>query len=433
MKVHLAYGKTGMDIDVPQERTDVVEPRYMPALPDPQTALRQALSRPIGSRPLRDLVSATDTVAIVISDLTRPMPTADVVGAIVDELAHVAADRITIFVGLGTHRKMTNDEVTGVLGDLARRYTVSQTECSEDGKFTTVGISRSGSPVRFVSDFLNCSARIITGLMEPHFFAGVSGGPKGILPGLAHMDTVIGNHSAAHLLHPQATWGVTAGNPLWEDIFSGAMLAEPTFLVNVTVNKDKRITGVFAGDVRPAFDQGATFVRQTAMAPVLGLYDVVVTTNSGYPLDLNLYQSVKGMSAAAMILKPGGTIITAAECWDGVPTGSRMEAILHAGADAGADHCWYRGRPICRHGPVGAAALRQDTAEGDRLPEEQLPERCGSALVPGAAVRRRQRRRERRTPAIWATGAGLYLARGTADHPILPAVAAGNWAGGPYQ
>jgi lactate racemase len=329
MKVHLAYGKTGMEIDVPDDRTDVVEPRYVSALPDAKAALRQALSQPIGSPPLRDLVSATDTVAIVVSDLTRPMPTADVVGAIVDDLPQVAADHVTIFIGLGTHRKMTDGEVLGVLGDLARRYAVSQTGCTEDGKFATIGVSKSGSPIRFVSDFLSCSVRIITGLMEPHFFAGVSGGPKGILPGLAHMDTVIGNHNAAHLLHPRTTWGVTAGNPLWEDIFDGAMLAKPTFLVNVTVNKEKRITGVFAGDIRAAFDRGAAFVRETAMVATDRLYDVVVTTNSGYPLDLNLYQSVKGMSAAAMILKPGGTIITAAECWDGVPSGSRMEAILH--------------------------------------------------------------------------------------------------------
>ena len=161
---------------------------------------------------------------------------------------------------------MTQAEIESVLGvDLAQRYTVSQTECLEPDAFTTVGASKSGNTIRFVSAFLKCSVRIITGLMEPHFFAGISGGPKGIFPGLASMETVIGNHSPAHLLHPRTTWGVTHGNPLWEEIHAGAMLAQPTFLVNVTVNKNKEITGVFAGDIDAAFDRGAEFVRQTAM------------------------------------------------------------------------------------------------------------------------------------------------------------------------
>ena len=328
MIVHLAYGKTGLDIDVPESCTTVVEPRFQPALPDAQGALRQALATPIGSRALRDLVGAQDTVGIVISDLTRPMPTADVVRAIISELPQTPARNITVFVGLGTHRKMTDEEVASVLGDLAGTYTVSQTDCTDSAAFTTLGRSQAGAPIRFVSAFLNCSVRIVTGLMEPHLFAGVSGGPKGILPGIASMETIIGNHSPAHLLHPKAAYGFTHGNPLWEEIHAAALLARPTFLVNVTVNKNKEITAVFAGEMDAAFERGARFVRETAMVAVPRQYDVVVTTNSGYPLDLNLYQAVKGMTAAAPILKPGGAMIVAAECWDGIPYGSRMEAIL---------------------------------------------------------------------------------------------------------
>ena len=145
-----------------------------------------------------------------------------------------------------------------MLGDLAGRYAVSQTECSDSAAFTTVGRSKDGNSIRFVSAFLNCSVRIVTGLMEPHLFAGVSGGPKGILPGLASMETIIGNHSPAHLLHPKATYGITHGNPLWEEIHEAALLAKPTFLVNVTVNKNKEITAVFAGDMDAAFERGRT-------------------------------------------------------------------------------------------------------------------------------------------------------------------------------
>ncbi len=328
MKVHLAYGKSGLDIDVERARTTVLEPRFQPAVADAQSALRAALRAPIASRPLHDLVAPHDTVGIVISDLTRPMPTAAVVRAIMSELAHVPDGNVTIFIGLGTHRTMTESEVRGVLGDLAGRYAVSQTECTDRAAFTTVGRGHAGRPISFVSAFLKCSVRIVTGLMEPHLFAGVSGGPKGILPGLASLDTIIGNHSPMHLLHPKAMYGVTHGNPLWEDIHAGALLANPTFLVNVTVNKNKEITAVFAGQLDAAFDRGAQFVRETAMAPVAQQFDVVVTTNSGYPLDLNYYQTIKGLTAAAPLVKPGGAIIAAAECWDGIPYGSRMESIL---------------------------------------------------------------------------------------------------------
>ncbi len=330
MIVHLAYGKTGLDIDVPQDRTTVIEPRFVAALSDPQSALRQALASPIASKPLRELVGPHDTVGIVISDLTRPMPTADVVQAIVSELPQTQAKNITIFVGLGTHRKMTDAEVQSVLGDLAGRYTVSQTDCRDNDAFTTVGRSKDGNTIRFVSDFLKCSVRIVSGLMEPHLFAGISGGPKGILPGLASMDTIIANHSPAHLLSPRATYGVTHGNPLWEEIHESVLMAKPTFMVNVTVNKNKQITSVYAGEMDAAYERGAQFVRETAMVKVARQYDVVVTTNSGYPLDLNYYQTVKGLTAAAPLVKRGGAIIAAAECWDGIPYGSRMESILRS-------------------------------------------------------------------------------------------------------
>lgn len=330
MKVRLAYGKEGLTVDVPDRRAMVVEPRFLPAVPDAQAALRRALANPIGARPLRELVRPHDTVGIAISDLTRPMPTADVVRAIMSELPQTPPANVTIFVGLGTHRAMSEAEVHGVLGDLAVRCRVSQTLCTDSAAFTTLGTSKDGTPVRIASEFLRCSVRIVTGLMEPHFFAGVSGGPKGIVPGLAGMETVIANHSPAHLLHPRATYGQTDGNPLWEDLHECALMARPSFLVNVTVNKDKAITAVFAGDIDAAFRTGAQFVRETAMVAVPQPFDVVVTSNSGYPLDLNLYQSVKGMTAAAPLVKPGGAIIVVADCWDGIPHGSRTDAILRA-------------------------------------------------------------------------------------------------------
>ena len=153
--------------------------------------------------------------------------------------------------------------------------------------------------------------RIVTGFIEPHFFAGFSGGVKGLVPGVAGLQTVMSNHGYQNLADPNATFGITLGNPLWEELRDIALRAGPSFVLNVTLNERRQITGVFAGDILLAHRKGCEFVRRSAMQKVEALYDIVVTTNSGYPLDLNLYQGVKGMSAGARIVKPGGLIILA--------------------------------------------------------------------------------------------------------------------------
>jgi nickel-dependent lactate racemase len=170
--------------------------------------------------------------------------------------------------------------------------------------------------------------RIITGFIEPHFFAGFSGGPKGIMPGVAGLETVMSNHGAHHIADPNAAFGVTEGNPIWEEMRDIALRVGNSFVLNVTLNDDRGITGVFAGDLLQAHRAGIEFVRSTAMQPVDQLFDIVITSNSGYPLDMNLYQGVKGMSAAARIVKPGGLIIIACECSEGVPDGSPFDRLL---------------------------------------------------------------------------------------------------------
>jgi nickel-dependent lactate racemase len=194
---------------------------------------------------------------------------------------------------------------------------------------------------------VEADVRIVTGFIEPHFFAGFSGGPKGIMPGVACLKTVMNNHRTQQIADPNATFGVTAGNPIWEEMRDIALKAGPSFLLNVTLNEQRQITGVFAGDLIQAHRVGTEFVRRAAMQPVPHPFDVVVTTNSGYPLDLNLYQGVKGMSAGARILNPGGLLILACECRDGVPAGSPYERFLKsAGSPAvllermlGTDEC----------------------------------------------------------------------------------------------
>jgi nickel-dependent lactate racemase len=152
------------------------------------------------------------------------------------------------------------------------------------------------------------------------------------MPGMAGLQTVLGNHGACMVGHPKAIWGITRGNPIWEEIREAALLVHPTFLVNVTLNKDKQITGVFAGELDAAHAAGCAFVKDTAMVPVAEAFDIIITTNSGYPLDLNLYQGIKGVSAAAQIVRQDGAIILAAECWDGIPDHGQYSQLLRSAA-----------------------------------------------------------------------------------------------------
>ncbi|MBN2050284.1 MAG: nickel-dependent lactate racemase, partial [Spirochaetales bacterium] len=173
-----------------------------------------------------------------------------------------------------------------------------------------------------------CDVKILTGFIEPHFFAGFSGGGKAVMPGMAALSTIMRNHGYENLSHENARWGVTTGNPVWEDVTEAAETAGSLFLLNVTMNRDKQITGVFAGDLRQAHGLGVHQAREESMAQVSRLYDLVITSNAGYPLDLNLYQTVKGLSAAAQVVKPGGHILAAADCWDGIPDHGEFGRLL---------------------------------------------------------------------------------------------------------
>jgi nickel-dependent lactate racemase len=312
MRLKLAYGRSGLEIELPPDApVTVIEPQGVPGLPDEPAAITSTLRTPLGTRPLRDMVRPEDTVAVVFSDLTRPMPNDRVLPPLLNELAlaGVPDAQIVLVNGLGTHRPQTEVELAGMLGSpLVERYRVVQHNAWDDENLVEV--------------------RILTGFIEPHLFAGFSGGPKAVLPGIADIEAIMDNHGAAMLDDPRATWAVLDGNPVWEEMLAVAQSTSPTFLLNVTLNRDRRITGVFAGDLVEAHRTGAAFVRQTATKPVREPFDIVITSNSGYPLDLNLYQAVKGMSAAARIVRPGGDIIVAAECWDGIPAHGEYRRLL---------------------------------------------------------------------------------------------------------
>ena len=176
--------------------------------------------------------------------------------------------------------------------------------------------------------YVNCSFKIVTGFIEPHFYAGFSGGPKGINPGIAGINTILDFHNAFMIGHPNSTWGVLEGNVVQDAATQNCLMAKPDFMLNVTLDGEKRITNVFAGDVIMAHRVGCQFVKDTAMHGVDDAFDIVITTNSGYPLDQNLYQTVKGVSAGAGIVRKGGSIISASECSDGVPSHGNYGKII---------------------------------------------------------------------------------------------------------
>ncbi len=329
MRVELAYGRTGLAVDLPDERATVVEPTYVPGLPDERGALTAALRNPIGAPPLRRTVRPTQTVAISVCDITRPMPSSRVLPALLRELAHVPKENVAILVATGTHRANTPEELDAMLGpEVARSYRVINHDAFASEDLERCGETPGGIPVWLNRRWLDADFRITTGFVEPHFFAGFSGGPKMVAPGLAGFETTMRLHDAAMIGHPNAVWGVTEGNPIHDAIRSIAAATGVDFSVDVTINRDHQVTSVYAGELFAVHEAACRDARRASMRPVPEPFDLVITTNSGYPLDMNLYQSVKGMSAAAQVVREGGTIVCAAECSDGIPDHGEYRRLL---------------------------------------------------------------------------------------------------------
>jgi len=330
MKIELAYGKGRLQVEIPDHvPVRVVEPQYVTGVPDPRRSVMEALKNPIGFKPLSSAARRGHKVAIIFSDITRATPYHILIPALLDSLSHIPDQDLTFFCATGTHRDATPEELATILGkEVCERFKIVQNKATDTETHQYLGTTASGNRILLNKELLEHDLRILTGFIEPHFFAGFSGGGKALMPGMAHVDTIRHNHSIRNLEHPKARWGYTHGNPLWEEVMEAAEFAAPVFLLNITLNRDKEITGVFAGDLRRAHLEGCARAKETAMVGLDQPFDVVFTSNSGYPLDLNVYQSVKGMSAAERVVKKGGTIVVAAECWDGIPAGSDYEKIL---------------------------------------------------------------------------------------------------------
>ena len=337
MKVTLAYGKNGLIVDLP-EHTEVIEPEFLPALPDEQGALKDAIRNPISTPPLRQSVVLGQKIGISVCDITRPIPTNVILPVLLAELEHIPEEDITIFIATGTHRPNSKSELDSMLGKTvtSRGYKIINHDAFDEVNVTHVGATKNGIPIHINSAWIKTDFKITVGFVEPHFFAGFSGGPKMIAPGLAGFETIMQLHNSDMISHPNSTWAITEGNPIHDAIRDIANIVSVDFSLDVTLNKNKGITSVYAGNMFEVHKACCTFSKSTSMVKVDHKFDIVITTNSGYPLDMNLYQTVKGMSAASSIVRTGGTIICAAECSDGIPEHGNYGSILSS-ADSPAD------------------------------------------------------------------------------------------------
>ncbi len=322
MRVSVNYGRTGLEVDLPEANVVKVL-RYQPAdpLPDPADAVGRRLAEPVGTPPLAELARGRRDACVVICDVTRPVPNAVLLPPLLETLegAGIPRERILILVATGMHRPNEGDELREMVGPFVfDHYRIENHHGRELAEHTYLGDSPRGVPAWIDSRYVRADLKITTGLIEPHFMAGFSGGRKLICPGIAALETVREWHGPRFLEHQNARNGCFAGNPVHEENTAIARMAGCDFIVNVVLDDRRRILEVFAGDMEAALERGVEFVRPLVTDTLPEPVDVVVTSSAGYPLDTTFYQSVKGMVAALPIVKPGGTIVLAAEMSEGI-------------------------------------------------------------------------------------------------------------------
>lgn len=329
MQIKLPYGKTFITAEAPFTDLTMLEPRFVEGLPDEAIAFTNAVRAPINARPLRQIIGRADKVAVLVPDITRPFPSQRILPWLFSELEHVRAANVTVIIGTGSHRPCAPAELEAMLGaEIVARYRIVNHNAHDLQTMLSVGRREDGGTLYMNREYVAADRRILMGFIEPHFMAGFSGGYKAAMPGVADINSILYYHGAAVVGHPQSTWGVLEHNPTQELIRKFGARVPVDFCVNVTLNRKRGITGFFCGETIAAHLKGCAFARESAMVKCDRHYPVVIATNGGYPLDQNLYQSVKGISAAAQIVDDGGLIIAACECADGFPAHGNFTRLL---------------------------------------------------------------------------------------------------------
>lgn len=329
MRVDLAFGKTGVTVDLPEGfRYQVLEARTARPLGDPAAAIEHALDHPIGTEPLTKLAKGKASAAISVCDITRPAPNRQVLPPLLARLeaAGIPRERITILIATGLHRAATEAEILQIVGEDAATCRIGNHNARELAEHRHLGMTQSGTPVYIDERFVSADLHITLGFIEPHLMLGYSGGRKLIAPGLAAQQTIKVLHSPKFMRDPRASEGSIEDNPLHRELLEIAAMARHDFIIDTALTRDRQIAGVFAGNAVEAHRAGVAFVSRVMLEVLPEPVDAVITTSAGYPLDLTFYQSIKGITAASHIVKPGGKILLVAACEEGsgAPEFSRM-------------------------------------------------------------------------------------------------------------
>jgi nickel-dependent lactate racemase len=315
----------------------------MPALADPVATLRASLAAPAGARPLAEEARGARSACVLVCDLTRPVPNGILLPPILRALLEggIPAERIRILVATGLHRPNLGAELEEILGDpwITRTFAVENHDARDDAAHVDLGPTAAGTPAKIDRRFVEAELKIVTGLVEPHFMAGYSGGRKVIAPGVAHRDTITTFHSARFMAHPRAVSCVLDGNPLHEEQLAIAAKLGPVRAANVVIDERRRISFVSYGALVESHLAAVAFVERFAIVPLQRRFRTVVTSAAGHPLDRTYYQTVKGMVGPLEILEPGGRLVIASSCADGMGSKEYVAAQRRL-VDLGPDGFW---------------------------------------------------------------------------------------------
>ncbi len=331
MKVELLYGRGKLAVDLPEKLSvTAIRKQPMPVVSDPVGQLRKALRGSGNGASLRDLARARKSACVLICDVTRPVPHRILLPPLIDELAAagMSKDSIRILVATGLHRPNEGAELRELIGSDAvfEKAHIANHFARDREAHADLGQTPSGIPIRVDRRFAEAELRIVVGLVEPHFMAGYSGGRKLVIPGVAHSDTILKLHAGAILDHARAANAVIEGNPLHQEQLHMVRAVGDILALNVVIDEERRIGFVNFGPVEPSHLEAVAFARPYSEVPVPRRFKTVVTTSAGYPLDKTYYQTIKGMVGVLDIVEPGGTIIIASECSEGMGSPEFVEA-----------------------------------------------------------------------------------------------------------
>ena len=337
----MRYGKNGYELNLPEDwDVSLIEKRNMPVLSDPKHAMARALHHPIGTLPLAETIKGCKTTCILICDITRPVPNHIVLPALVRELLDngMSAEGITVLVATGLHRPNEGQELLELVGSdwVLNTVRVENHFACNDDDHVYLGQTETGIDIKLDKRFVEADLRIVTGLVEPHFMAGYSGGRKVIAPGIAHQDTITRFHTAEFLEHPNSANCIMDGNPLHETQIEIIRKLGNIFAVNTVIDDGRRLSYVNFGEIEKSHLEAVAFMKKYAEIQMTTKYKTIVTSGGGYPLDKNYYQTIKGMVGAMDILEPGGNLIILSECSEGIGSPEYVKAqqqLKQLGAD----------------------------------------------------------------------------------------------------